>query len=99
MALDLGCGRGHISKFLTKVGTDSVQVILTKVINPLLPNISMHILHTVLYTFPKMLNLFDNQGLLQLVIISLMCDLGVILLGEIRCTPRGQGVNPFTSII
>ena len=22
-----------------------------------------------------------------------MCDLGVILLGEIRCTPRGQGVN------
>ena len=55
MALDLGCGRGHISKFLTKVGTDSVQVILTKVINPLLPNISMHILHTVLYTFPKML--------------------------------------------
>ena len=55
MALDLGCGRGHISKFLTKVGTDSVQVILTKVINPLLTNISMHILHTVLYTFPKML--------------------------------------------
>ena len=48
MALDLGCGRGHISKFLTKVGTDSVQVFLTKVINPLLPNISMHILHTVL---------------------------------------------------
>ena len=25
--------------------------------------------------------------------ISLMCDLGVILLGEIRGTPRGQGVN------
>ena len=25
------------------------------VINPLLPNISMHILHTVLYTFPKVL--------------------------------------------
>ena len=57
------------------------------------PNISMHILHTVLYTFSKVLdkeNLFNNQELLQLVIISfilsiLSCDSVVISYGEIRC--------------
>ena len=36
--------------------------------NPLHPNISMHILHTVLYTFPRhgadLKNLFNNQELL-----------------------------------
>ena len=26
LALDLGCGRGHISKFLTKVGTSNVHI-------------------------------------------------------------------------
>ena len=33
----------------------------------------MHILHTVLYTFPNVLekeNLFSNQDVLQLIIIS-----------------------------
>ena len=36
-------------------------------INPLHPNINMHILHTVIHTFPKVQikeNLFNNQGLL-----------------------------------
>ena len=35
-------------------------------VNPLQPNISVHILQTVLYTFPKGVNkenLFNNQGL------------------------------------
>ena len=53
----------------------------------------MHIPHTVLYTFPYSAdkeNLFVNQKVSSLVIISfilttLMCDSGVILLGEIRC--------------
>ena len=61
-------------------------------INPLHPNISMHILHTVLYTSScaGRKNLFDNQEVLQLITISfilitLMFDLGVILKGEIRC--------------
>ena len=60
------------------------------VVNPLNPNISMYILHTVLYKFPKVLtrriclSLFDNQELLKLVIIffillTLMYDSGVIL--------------------
>ena len=62
-------------------------------VNPLHPNISMHNLHTVLYTFPEVLrrrNVFKNQELYKLVIIfliivTLMFDSGVILLGEIRC--------------
>ena len=53
----------------------------------------MHILHTVLCTFPDVLakeNLFNNQEVLQLIIISfilmtLMFNSGVILKGEIRC--------------
>ena len=56
-------------------------------INPLHPKISMHILHTALYTFHKMLtaeNLFTNQKLLSLVIIffilmTLKCDSAVKL--------------------
>ena len=51
------------------------------------PNISMHNLHTFLHTFPKKAdkeNLFNNQELLWLVIISsvlmtFMFDSGVIL--------------------
>ena len=31
------------------------KVLAKPILNPLHPNISMHILHTVLYTFPKML--------------------------------------------
>ena len=62
--------------------------------NPLHHNISMHILHTVLYTFPKGLadeeSLFTDQKLLLLVIISfilmtLMFDSALMLYGEIRC--------------
>ena len=57
-------------------------------VNPLHPNISMQILHTVLYTFPEVC-VFKNQELYKLVIISLilvtlMFDSGVILWGEIR---------------
>ena len=55
-------------------------------INPLHLNISMHILNTVPYTFPKVLmrRIFYIPELLLLVTISfilrtLMCDLGVIL--------------------
>ena len=53
----------------------------------------MHILHTVFYATTKVLtkeNLFINQENIELVIISfilmtLLCDAGVILFGEIRC--------------
>ena len=53
----------------------------------------MHILHTVLYIFVKVLkkeNLFNNQALLQLVIIFfilmiLMFNSRMILYREIRC--------------
>ena len=56
------------------------------------PIISIYILHTVLYTFPKVFKmriLFTNQELYYLVIISfilvtLLCDSGVIWYGEIR---------------
>ena len=61
-------------------------------VNPLHPNISMHNLHTVHYTFPEVLTrgtVFKNQELYELVIIflilvTLMFDSGVILWGEIR---------------
>ena len=59
--------------------------------NPLCPNISMHILHTVFCKGLDEENLCTDQKLFfSLVIISftlvtLMCDSGVILLGEIRC--------------
>ena len=56
-------------------------------VNPLHPNISKQILHTVLYMFPEVLTrgtVFKNQELYKLVIISLilvtlMFDSGVIL--------------------
>ena len=49
----------------------------------------MHILHTVLYVFPVVVELVRNQRLLWWVIISLvlmtlMFESTVILLGEIR---------------
>ena len=53
---------------------------------PLLPRISVNILHTVLYTFPMGAdkeNLFNSQELLKLVIISFFLmtlhNLGMIL--------------------
>ena len=55
-------------------------------INSLQPNISMYILHTVLYTFPKVdkENLFKNQEpyellIISLILVTLMFDSGVIL--------------------
>ena len=61
-------------------------------INPLHPNISMHILHTVLYTSlcAGRENLFNNREVLQFIIIAfilitLMFNSGVILKGGIRC--------------
>ena len=55
--------------------------------NPLHPNISMHILHTVLYTFPKVLTrriCLTIKSYLK----ALMFDVGVILLGDIGCLNR-----------
>ena len=59
----------------------------------------MHILHTVLHNSKDAdkENLINNQESLWLVIISiilvtLMCDPGGILLGEVRCySPLGGG--------
>ena len=54
-------------------------------------NISMHILHTVLYTFPEMLTrricltIKSCLSFRSLILLNLMFDLGVILSGEIRC--------------
>ena len=54
----------------------------------------MHILHTVLYTFPEVLTkriyVIINSNFIQMVIISfilmtVMFDSGVILLGENKC--------------
>ena len=61
--------------------------------NHLHPKTSMHNLHIVLYTFPKVLtgrNLFANQKIPTLVtilciLITWVCNSGFILLGEIRC--------------
>ena len=81
----------------------------SKRVNSWHPNISMHILHTVLYTFHDRLTslqtlleikriVFNNQELPKLVIISLMLrtsmsDSGVILWREIKCWSLLQ-VNP-----
>ena len=69
-----------------------VDYIVRQMIKLVLPNISMNILLTVLYTLlgADMENLFNNQELLYFVIISyilltLIFDSGVILWGEIRC--------------
>ena len=73
---------------------DSLLTLNPEKFNPLHPVISMQVLHTVHYTFPLLLikeNLCsNNQELLEFEIVSfilmtLMCDSGVILLGEIRC--------------
>lgn len=44
-------------------------------LNPILPNINIHILHTVLSTFSMVMdkeNLFENHELLKLMIISVI---------------------------
>ena len=60
--------------------------------NPLHPNISGHILHTVLYTFPEVLirriclsiNSFLCWWSFHFFLLTLMFDWSVILWGEIR---------------
>ena len=55
--------------------------------NPLHPNISMHILHTVLYTFPKVLTRricltvksFFYLVIISLILMTFMLDPGVIV--------------------
>ena len=66
---------------------NKARILRSLSVNPLSPNISLHILHSFLYTFPMVLtwrNLFNNQELLWSVIVSfnlitLMCDSEVIL--------------------
>ena len=81
-----------VCQFLTKpCFTNNNQKWVLRV-NPLHSNISMHILLTVLSTFPKVLTgrICNNQELLYLLIISfipmtLLCDSGMMLWGEITC--------------
>ena len=55
------------------------------------PNIRMHILHTVLYTFPSILagricstiKRFFSLIIISFIILTLMFDSGVILKGEL----------------
>ena len=44
----------HFEKFRSQVAIRKKKLI-SRPVNPLHPNISLHILHTVLYTFPKVL--------------------------------------------
>ena len=57
---------------------------------PLHPNISIHILHTIHHTFPKVLTrriclIIKSCSSISSILITLMFDLGVILYGEIKC--------------
>ena len=54
----------------------------------------MNYLYTVLFTFPMMLTRKIESFLLVitcLILITLMCDSGVTLLGEIRLTTNNRG--------
>ena len=54
----------------------------------------MHYLYTVLFTFPMMLTRrIESFSLVitSLILITLMCDSGVTLLGEIRLTTNNRG--------
>ena len=69
-----------------------IYIWLHDVFNSLHSNIRMHILQTLLYIFPYVLarRICLTIRVLQLIIISfilmtLICDSGVILNGEIRC--------------
>ena len=63
------------------------RVLLLQV-NPLHPNISTHIFHTVLCTIPKALTrricLTIRSFFISLILVTSMFDSGVILEGEIR---------------
>ena len=65
---------------------------LHDVFHPLHPNIRMRILHSVLYTFPKVLAgricltiTGSSVDYHFLILVTLMCDSGVTLKEEIRC--------------
>ena len=60
--------------------------IMTSAINPLHPNIKMHILHTVLYKFPKVVvRRIYLIGIISFILVVYVCDSGMqILQGEIR---------------
>lgn len=62
------------------------QVRKSSLINCLHHNISIHILHIVLSTHVKVLTrIISWKSRVYFVIVTLMCDSGVILWGEIRC--------------
>lgn len=76
----------------TSVSSTCILVTLNGIaIDPLQPNISVHILHTVAFNISNgsnKENLFNNQGLLKLVIIffilmSVVFDVRVVTWGEI----------------
>ena len=58
-----------------------------QLVDPLHPNIIMHILHTVLYTLPEVLTRrirlliksFFLLVIISFILMTLMCDLGMIL--------------------
>ena len=53
----------------------------------------MHYLYTVLFTFPMMLTRIESFWLVitSLILMTLMCDSGMTLLGEIRHTTNNRG--------
>ena len=58
-------------------------IVLNVTVDPLHPNIIMHILHTVLYTFPEVLTrricLLIKSFFLLEILVTFVCDSGVIL--------------------
>ena len=81
-----------ITTIIYSSNTLHIYNLLHDVFNPLHPNISENILHTVLFTFPTMLarRICLTVKVLQLIIISfilmtLMLDSGMIFKREIRC--------------
>ena len=86
----LGSKKKKKKEFMTKQLNTSCSFFS---LNPLHPNISMHILHTALYTFPKVLTgriclpikRFLPRWTFPFFLMTLVCDSGLILLGEFRC--------------
>ena len=89
--------------------------IVLKLLNPLHPNISIHILSTVRYTHPKLLKRricfkiksFFFWWSFSLILVTLMCDIEVILYREISCqalseikylSPCGSKVNQLSNV-
>ena len=79
-------------------GTHTSYYITPTIINPLHTNISMHFLHTVLYTFPQVLTRrislkikFLKLAIVCFILVTWMFDPGVMLWGEL--TLRSQRVE------